>query len=183
MQTRIAARLCSCRSPPRVACAGLNYTAFAFSHLPTSPFRPRYGLRRPAPAEVCLTRSIGPDDGREAPEGPDDLPPLVRFEVLDLDQFEEPHVAKARKGAGEAEGRRAPTREPGATSAAHSETPPDPVLLKARFPQGRAPENLARARRYILNPQTRERSLGRRLSHASFEIPEIDWLFLSRGVG
>lgn len=53
------------------------------------------GKRMPAPPRPQLrpTGSIGPDDGREAPEGPDDLPPLVGFEILDLDQLEEAHDA------------------------------------------------------------------------------------------
>ena len=38
-----------------------------------------------------LTGAVGADDGREAAEGPDDLPAFVRFEVLDLDQLEEAH--------------------------------------------------------------------------------------------
>lgn len=118
---------------------------------PPPPHTHIYGLPLARSSRGLPTRSIGPDDGREAPEGPDNLPPLVRFEVLDLDQLQEPHVAKARREQGSSRGRWAPTRENRDPRPAPLRPRPRP--LKPAFHKGGRPKNLARPRHYIRNPK------------------------------
>ena len=84
----------------QVAKAGLYYSA--------ADMGSRLG-REQGRSQAYLTRAIGSNDGGESLKWSDNLPTLVRFKVLDLNQLQEPHDCGSAAGAKKGRAVRPPT--------------------------------------------------------------------------